>query len=108
MLELLAMFGWFDLGLLIGPLWNKFVSHKSKRAILQTGIFQPKQHTILDHQLQKYIGVEMNRWQKMAHRKSLSVIRAVVNTQAFEIVLAKGIKDKLSFSDRRLNTEVRI
>jgi hypothetical protein len=90
---LASSFG-LEIGLFINPLLKKLMNRNSQDDVLIHGVNQPKHIPILDKQLQKHLGVDLNWLQRKSHEKFLKAIRGLVNTKAFEIVTAKAVKSK--------------
>ena len=89
---LLTWLSGIEIGFFLAPLWKRFVSSGEKKDILLYGVKQPTKLLVIDNLIISKTG-DLNKIQKEAHNRSLKIIKSIVNTRAFELYLAKIIKD---------------
>lgn len=90
-----------------GSLWLKVRAERTRR-ILIFGSFQPAKIPILDHQLEKLVGCP-SRTQLALSKRIVNFARKLVNTKAFEHVVAGLVNTKSNMHKKlQASTIVRI
>jgi hypothetical protein len=80
--------------------------HRQKRLdkdILLYGASQATSIPFLDSQIQKHAGVELNWAQKRSHKFVVTTARKLVNTKAFELIMAAGLKKYWVLAIQQMN-----
>jgi hypothetical protein len=90
---ILELLSGMELGIIVGPIMKRIQRRKETNDIYIYGIPQPTQIPVLDTQIAKRTG-ELTWLQRQSVDKVVMCVRKAVNTKAFELGLAKLIKDK--------------
>ena len=90
----------------LGPV-KRLMDSSNKNLLLKGSDVSTTCLPVIDNVLEKHIGVNLTRMQKVSHRKFLVMTRKIVNTRVFELVTAKMLHDKWP-GDSTVNSTVKL